>query len=154
MELVPRGSLFDLLHRSDEVWTFGDALKHAAAVADGMAFLHASGIIHRDLKQRTFSSMRARIQKYAILDCQGSSNFHRATSCRHLVRMAQFLECTGASRRRKVWTQGRRLLVGRRSLRSAPRRFPTTSNRQLSSLESWATEAGCDHECLHLTFLT
>ena len=50
MELMPKGSLFDLLHRSNEIWTFGDALRHAAAVADGMAYLHASGIIHRDLK--------------------------------------------------------------------------------------------------------
>jgi len=51
MEYVARGSLFDLLHRSPNLTLLvSQALWFARDIAEGMAFLHASGVLHRDLK--------------------------------------------------------------------------------------------------------
>ena len=51
MEYVSRGSLFDLLHRSPNLTLLvSQALWFARDIAEGMSFLHASGVMHRDLK--------------------------------------------------------------------------------------------------------
>ena len=50
MEYVEHGSLFDILHRSRARLTVQQTLKFARDIAEGMSFLHASGVLHRDLK--------------------------------------------------------------------------------------------------------
>jgi serine/threonine protein kinase len=50
MEYVEHGSLFDILHRSRGQLTVEQTLGFARDIAEGMSFLHASGVLHRDLK--------------------------------------------------------------------------------------------------------
>ena len=50
MEYVKQGSLFKLLHGTNVPLNVGGAVKCAERIAEGLIFLHASGIIHRDLK--------------------------------------------------------------------------------------------------------
>ena len=50
MEHVKQGSLFKLLHGTNVPLNVGGAVKCAERIAEGLIFLHASGIIHRDLK--------------------------------------------------------------------------------------------------------
>jgi len=52
MEYVPRGSVYDLLHRQRVKLSTEMAINMATDVARGMAFLHSAKppIIHRDLK--------------------------------------------------------------------------------------------------------
>ena len=51
MEYVKQGSLFKLLHGTNVPLNVGGAVKCAERIAEGLIFLHASGIIHRDLKK-------------------------------------------------------------------------------------------------------
>ena len=50
MGYMERGSLFKLLHGSNIPLNVGGAVQCAERIAEGLVFLHASGIIHRDLK--------------------------------------------------------------------------------------------------------
>jgi tRNA A-37 threonylcarbamoyl transferase component Bud32 len=50
MEYIERGSLFKILHGSNVPLNIGGAVMCAERIAEGLVFLHASGIIHRDLK--------------------------------------------------------------------------------------------------------
>ena len=50
MEHVEHGSLFDILHRSRGKLTLKQTLAFAKDISEGMCFLHASGVLHRDLK--------------------------------------------------------------------------------------------------------
>ena len=49
MEYMPKGSLFKVLHSKEPLdWTI--RIKIAAEIASGLAFLHSSNILHRDIK--------------------------------------------------------------------------------------------------------
>ena len=48
MEHVKQGGLFKLLHGTNVPLNVGGAVKCAERIAEGLIFLHASGIIHRD----------------------------------------------------------------------------------------------------------
>ncbi|KAH8740658.1 protein kinase [Cryptosporidium ryanae] len=49
-ELVPCGSLFDLLHIKNETLTSTQLLKISREICYGMAYLHENGVLHCDLK--------------------------------------------------------------------------------------------------------
>jgi serine/threonine protein kinase len=48
-ELMPRGSLYDVLHDKYEI-PFSFKIKMALDVLKGLQFIHSAGFIHRDLK--------------------------------------------------------------------------------------------------------
>ncbi|KAF7456397.1 TKL protein kinase [Cryptosporidium felis] len=49
-ELVPNGSLFDLLHGKNTILTSTQLLKISKEICCGMAYLHENGVLHCDLK--------------------------------------------------------------------------------------------------------
>ncbi|KAJ1611117.1 Ser/Thr protein kinase [Cryptosporidium canis] len=49
-ELVPNGSLFDLLHTKNSLLTSNQLLKVSRDICCGMAYLHENGVLHCDLK--------------------------------------------------------------------------------------------------------
>ncbi|XVE55171.1 hypothetical protein DITRI_Ditri03aG0138400 [Diplodiscus trichospermus] len=49
-EYMPRGSLYDYLHKNHNVLKLSQLLKFAIDVCKGMEYLHQNDIIHRDLK--------------------------------------------------------------------------------------------------------
>ncbi|KAH7649847.1 Ser Thr kinase [Cryptosporidium bovis] len=49
-ELVPCGSLFDLLHIKNEILTSTQLIKISREICYGMAYLHENGVLHCDLK--------------------------------------------------------------------------------------------------------
>jgi serine/threonine protein kinase len=52
MELLPRGSVYDVIHDKDAVIHYSLAYKWAIETARGMTKLHSESIIHRDLKSK------------------------------------------------------------------------------------------------------
>lgn len=55
MEYMEKGSLYSILHESDEILpctasNYMKRIRLAVDIADGMRFLHHSGVIHRDLR--------------------------------------------------------------------------------------------------------
>lgn len=50
VEYMPRGSLYDYLHKNHVVLKLPQLLKFAIDVCKGMEYLHQRNVIHRDLK--------------------------------------------------------------------------------------------------------
>jgi serine/threonine protein kinase len=49
-EFMSRGSLYAVLHDKTLVLTDGMRVQFLNSIAQGMAYLHSQGIVHRDLK--------------------------------------------------------------------------------------------------------
>lgn len=49
-EYMPGGSLYDYLHKNQNIFEISQLLKFAIDVSKGMEYLHQNNIIHRDLK--------------------------------------------------------------------------------------------------------
>ena len=79
MEYVSRGSLFDLLHRSPDLsLVVSQALWFARDIAEGMSFLHRSGVCHRDLKSANVlvdESSRPKICDFGLSKEENSETF-------------------------------------------------------------------------------
>jgi serine/threonine protein kinase len=79
MEYVSRGSLFDLLHRSPNLTLLvSQALWFARDIAEGMSFLHRSGVLHRDLKSANVlvdESSRPKICDFGLSKEENSESF-------------------------------------------------------------------------------
>ena len=79
MEYVSRGSLFDLLHRSPNLTLLASqALWFARDIAEGMQFLHRSGVCHRDLKSANVlvdESSRPKICDFGLSKEENSETF-------------------------------------------------------------------------------
>lgn len=50
MEYAQKGSLYDLLHKTTTPLTWAHCYHFSLQIANGLAFLHGQGILHRDLK--------------------------------------------------------------------------------------------------------
>lgn len=156
MEFVGKGSLYNLLHRSDHPLSPRQRLLLALDVAEGMSFLHASGVLHRDLKS---ANVRGRHAAHppplpAVGGCDASPPSsliwlpaaararHRslwtgalAPNCATLALRARAWWCAwrrgtaGRQRRPSATPPGRRPLPGRRSGRGRRRGCTASSAR-------------------------
>jgi len=84
VELMERGSLYTVLHPEVDVaggaiLTLAETLRIAADISDGMRFLHASHLIHRDLKSGNVlvqADGRAKISDFGLSGYRDASTSH------------------------------------------------------------------------------
>src|SRR3990167_10294080 len=69
MELMPKGSLFDVLHNADERLDWKIRWEIGMDVGQGLSVLHAQGILHRDLKSLNVlldGNLRAKLTDFGL----------------------------------------------------------------------------------------
>lgn len=124
MEFVGKGSLYTLLHGSDHPLDTRQRLLLALDVAEGMSFLHASGVLHRDLKSANVRQQRPPSLPITLAHCP-CLPFSILPPYRSLWTGALARNCAILDwRARASWCAWRRGTARRRRPPSATRRGP------------------------------